>query len=98
MEPLRTERALGVGSAKLKSRYKRAPNQTTLGEERNPASGNILPKGCDIDKWHLCRTVFVVVVFYIKIYPFFMVNHWTHTLGDLHSTGETIVWRDPGGS
>ena len=71
MEPLRTERALGVGSAKLKSRYKRAPNQTTLGEERDPASGNILPKGCDIDKWRLCRTVLVVVV-YIKIYPFFI--------------------------
>ena len=86
MEPLRTERALGVGSAKLKSRYKRAPNQTTLGEERNPASGNILPKGCDIDKWRLCRTVLVVAVFYIKIYPFFFYGESL----DTHPRGSSL--------
>ena len=40
------------------------------------------------DKWHLC-----------KAGSFHMVNHRRALpLKELHSTGETIVWRDPGGS
>ena len=40
------------------------------------------------DKWHLCKQV-----------VFLTVNHrGPLPLKELHSTGETIVWRDPGGS
>ena len=40
------------------------------------------------DKWHLC-----------KAGSFHTVNHrGPLPLKELHSTGETIVWRDPGGS
>ena len=42
------------------------------------------------DKWHLCHVNQVV---------FHTVNHrGPLPLKELHSTGETIVWRDPGGS
>ena len=42
------------------------------------------------DKWHLCH---------VKQVVFRMVNHrGPLPLKELHSTGETIVWRDPGGS
>ena len=40
------------------------------------------------DKWHRCKAV-----------VFHTVNHsGPLPLKELHSTGETIVWRDPGGS
>ena len=42
------------------------------------------------DKWHLCH---------VKQVVFRTVNHrGPLPLKELHSTGETIVWRDPGGS
>ena len=42
------------------------------------------------DKWHLCH---------VKQVVFRTVNHrGPLPLRELHSTGETIVWRDPGGS
>ena len=41
------------------------------------------------DKWHLCKAGSF----------FYTVNHHGPLpLKELHSTGETIVWRDPGGS
>ena len=42
------------------------------------------------DKWHLCKA---------GSFSYGMVNHrGPLPLKELHSTGETIVWRDPGGS
>ena len=42
------------------------------------------------DKWHFCN---------VKQVVFRTVNHrGPLPLKKLHSTGETIVWRDPGGS
>ena len=42
------------------------------------------------DKWHLCH---------VKQVVFRTVNHrGPLPLKEIHSTGETIVWRDPGGS
>ena len=39
------------------------------------------------DKWHLCKAGI-----------FYTVNHrGPLPMKELHSTGETIVWRDPGG-
>ena len=40
------------------------------------------------DKWHLCKQVVFLTV----------NHHGPLPVKELHSTGETIVWRDPGGS
>ena len=47
-------------------------------------------RGCDTNKWQLTA---------VKQVAFLTVNHrGPLPLRELHSTGETIVWRDPGGS
>ena len=50
-------------------------------------TSEITARGCDTDKWHLCKA------------GFSRVNHrGPLPLRELHSTDETTVWRDPGGS
>ena len=48
----------------------------------------ITARGCDTDKWHLCKAGFFKGESPRTPLP----------LRELHSTGETTVWRDPGGS
>ena len=44
-------------------------------------------RSCDTDKWHFLKQVVLTVI-----------HRGPLPLRELHSTGETRVWRDPGGS
>ena len=56
--------------------------------EEGPAKSSKKQHSDNADKWQLC-----------KAGSFHTVNHrGPLPLRELHSTGETIVWRDPGGS
>ena len=66
------------------------PLRTRVLKEEGTAKSSKKQHSENTDKWHFCN---------IKQVVFHTVNHrGPLPLKELHSTSETIVWRDPGGS
>ena len=58
-----------------------------------------MARGCDTDIMCLLLSFFFFFSFFLQQVIFLTVNHHGPLpLRELHSTGETIGWRDPGGS
>ena len=64
---------------------------TTISQtEEGLARSSIKQHSENTDKWHLCKAGMLL---------FFTLNHHRLLpLKELHSTDETMMWRDPGGS